>query len=404
MRIVPAFTITITSFLLIATSCKNEKAKESEQLAESPKEVNLYGFNPDTLNVSETKIKNGETFIGLMNRLGLGTADASTLVRRSGEIFNVRSMRAGADISAYYGKDTLNPALRYVVYHRDKIHKTVFVCFDSLQVRKADREVVSVDKFADILIENSLYADADKAGVPIALAWELSDIYAWNVDFFSLRKGDRFRAFYTVLECDGEYCSVDKVDFAVFSRDGKNEYAIRLDTGDGGNKFWNEKGESLRKSFLKAPLHFRRISSTFSYARKHPITGKVRPHTGVDYAAPAGTPVVALGDGTVINAYWDKKGGGNTIKIRHNSVYTTAYLHLRGFAKGIKGGVRVHQGQTIGYVGSTGASTGPHLDFRVWKNGTPINPLKMESPSAEPLKKEFIAQLDSLYTSYKSKL
>lgn len=160
----------------------------------------------------------------------------------------------------------------------------------------------------------------------------------------------------------------------------------------------------MRKSFLKAPLQFRRISSTFSYARKHPITGRVRPHTGVDYAAPAGTPVVALGDGTVVKAYWDTKGGGNTIKIRHNSVYTTAYLHLRGFAKGIKGGVRVQQGQTIGYVGSTGSSTGPHLDFRVWKNGTPINPLKMESPSAEPLKKEFMPQLDSLYKFYSSKL
>lgn len=404
MRSILPLTITTLVFLLLVPACKNEKGKEPEQIVESAKETNLYGFKPDTLNLSETKVKNGETFIGLMNRLGLSATDAHTLVRRSGEAFNVRSMRAGAEISAYYSKDTLSPGLKYVVYHRDKIHKTVFQCFDSLQVRKADREVNAVDKFVDIRIENSLYADADKAGAPIALAWELSDIYAWNVDFFSLRKGDRFRAFYTVLECDGEYCSVDKVDFAVFSRDGKNEYAIRLDTGDGGNKFWNEKGESLRKSFLKAPLHFRRISSTFSYARKHPITGKVRPHTGVDYAAPAGTPVVALGDGTVINAYWDKKGGGNTIKIRHNSVYTTAYLHLRGFAKGIKGGVRVHQGQTIGYVGSTGASTGPHLDFRVWKNGTPINPLKMESPSAEPLKKEFRPQLDSLYKSFNAKL
>ena len=146
----------------------------------------------------------------------------------------------------------------------------------------------------------------------------------------------------------------------------------------------------MKKAFLKAPLKYSRISSGFSYARKHPVTRKVRPHTGVDYAAPKGTPVMSIGDGVVTSRKYEG-AGGNTVRIRHNSVYSTAYLHLSKFASNLKVGQRVRQGEVIGYVGSTGTSTGPHLDFRVWKNGTPINPLKMESPPAEPVKKENMA-------------
>ena len=200
---------------------------------------------------------------------------------------------------------------------------------------------------------------------------------------------------YDEASCEGEIIDIDTVFYAEFRHEGKMFPAIRLDQGDGGNVYWNEKGESMKKAFLKAPLKFSRISSGFSYHRKHPVTGKVRAHTGVDYAAPTGTPVMSIGDGTVISKGWGG-GGGNTVKIRHNSVYTTAYLHLSRYAAGLKVGDRVRQGDIIGYVGSTGMSTGPHLDFRVWKGGTPINPLTMESPSAEPIKPENIPMLDSL--------
>ena len=159
----------------------------------------------------------------------------------------------------------------------------------------------------------------------------------------------------------------------------------------------------MRKAFLKAPLHFSRISSGFSYHRRHPITKKVQPHLAVDYAAPKGTPVMAIGDGTVISAGYSG-AAGNMVKIRHNSVYTSAYLHLSGYAKGIRAGERVSQGQVIGYVGSTGRSTGPHLDFRVWKNGSPINPLTMESPSVEPIRSENLPALDSLNRHYQQLL
>ena len=172
-----------------------------------------------------------------------------------------------------------------------------------------------------------------------------------------------------------------------------------FDQKDGGNLWWNEKGESMRKAFLKAPLQYSRISSGFSYARKHPVTRKVQPHTGVDYAAPTGTPVMTIGDGVVTSVKYEG-AGGNTVRIRHNSVYSTAYLHLSKYAKGLKAGQRVKQGDVIGYVGSTGRSTGPHLDFRVWKNGTPINPLTMDSPPAEPIKEENKAAFQAAIVAY----
>jgi murein DD-endopeptidase MepM/ murein hydrolase activator NlpD len=155
----------------------------------------------------------------------------------------------------------------------------------------------------------------------------------------------------------------------------------------------------MKKAFLKAPLNFTRISSKFTYNRKHPVLKIVRPHTGVDYAAPSGTPVVALGEGVVIHKGW-AGGGGNTIKIKHPGNYVTSYMHLRGYAKGIKKGSRVAQGELIGYVGSTGLSTGPHLDFRVYKNGVPIDPLKMESPSVEPIAKEYMDSFEAQKEHY----
>ena len=219
------------------------------------------------------------------------------------------------------------------------------------------------------------------------------------MDFFGLQKGDRFRVIYDEKICDGEVVAVDTVRYALFTSRGENYPAVMFDQHDGGNIYWNEKGESMRKAFLKAPLHYSRISSGFSYARKHPVTRRVQPHTGVDYAAPKGTPVVTVGDGVVTSAKYEG-AGGNVIRIRHNSVYSTAYLHLSKYASGIKAGKRVRQGEVIGYVGSTGRSTGPHLDFRVWKNGSPINPLKMKSPPAEPLRQENMEAFSAVVARY----
>ena len=286
--------------------------------------------------------------------------------------------------------------LEYLVYNRDRINLTVLKCTKPYGAWRVTKPVEHTRKFSDVSITSSLWNDMTAAGASPMLLVHLEDIYAWTVDFFGLQKGDRFRVIYTEASCEGEVIDIDTIHIAMFNRGDKEMPAIRFDQGDGGNLYWNEKGESMRKAFLKAPLRFSRISSGFSYHRKHPVSGVVKAHTGVDYAAPTGTPVMSIGDGTVISKGWSG-GGGNTVKIRHNSVYTTAYLHLSRYAAGLAVGSRVRQGEVIGYVGSTGVSTGPHLDFRVWRSGQPINPLKMESPSEEPIKPENLAALDSVY-------
>lgn len=389
---------------ILAISCHHGPGS-SRRASSGQKETILpLGFLTDTFRLESTSVRPGETFTGLFTRLGMSYNGSANLAQVCEGCFDVRKLRAGNKVDAYYAKgDSTGNGPAYVVYAKDRIRSTVFRCCDSLAVWEAEKQVDTVDRFSDITISTSLWNDMLSAGASPLLILELADIYAWTVDFFGLRTDDRFRVFYKELLCEGETIDIQSVDFAVFSRGDYELYAVRFDQGDGGNCYWNEKGESMRKAFLKAPLRFNRISSKFSYARRHPVTGKVKPHTGVDYAAPIGTPVHALGDGTVLSAGW-AGGGGNTIKIRHNSVYTTGYLHLRNFASGIRAGARVSQGQIIGYVGSTGTSTGPHLDFRVWKNGSPVNPLTLESPSAEPAKEENKAAIDSLYRLYKSKL
>ena len=382
------------SLILLAPSCMGGRQEgEVEEEAELPR----LGFFADSLLVEEWTVHPGETFSGLFTRMGMTSDDSYQLAKICDSVFDVRKLRAGNTIEAYF--DSLGHDLKYVVYNNDRIHQTVFKCFDSLQVWTSEREISYERRYADVQISSSLWNDMTSAGASPLLALKLSDIYAWTVDFFGLHDGDRFRVLYVQTLCEGDIIAVDTVYYALFSRDGRDIPAIRYDQGDGGNVYWNEQGESLKKAFLKAPLQFSRISSGFSYARRHPVTGKIRPHTAIDYAAPAGTPVMSIGDGTVLSVGW-AGGGGNTVKIRHNSSYVTSYMHLSRYARGLKAGQHVHQGQVIGYVGSTGTATGPHLDFRVYKDGTAINPLKMESPSADPIRPENLPALDSVRHVY----
>lgn len=389
------------SFVLLALLPACHRRGGSVQPPMEQKDTVLpLGFRTDDFAVDSSRVREGETFSSLMMRLGMGGRDAYELAECCKDVFDVRRMRAGNGVESYYSVDTAGRKLEYVVYHNDRIRSTVFRCRDSLFASVYDRPVLHERKVADVSIRSSLWNDMLDAGASPLLLVDLADIYAWTVNFFGLQKDDRFRVIYDQTVCDGEVVRIDSIEFAIYDSGGFRACAIRFDQGDGGNKYWNEKGESLRKAFLKAPLKYNRISSRFSYHRKHPITGVVRPHTAVDYAAPTGTPVHSIGDGTVTLCGWDGSGGGNRIKIRHMNGYETCYMHLSKFASGIRSGVRVSQGQTIGYVGSTGHSTGPHLDFRVWKDGTPVDPLKMISPPSEPLKQENIDSLGKVYASF----
>ena len=385
-------------FLLVAiASCNLRKAADTDT-EPIPEPIPERGFWPDSLSLREGFIKSGQTFSGLMTSLGMSSDGAYKLYQACDSLFDVRTLRAGNTFDAYY-QDSL---LQYVVYNAGKVNRVVFQCFEPYSVWDAPRQVEYEQRYTDVTITSSLWNDLIAHDASPDLILKLADIYAWTVDFFGLQEQDRFRVLYGQTMCEGALVSVDTVYYAVYNSGDREVQAIMLDVGgEDSNIYWNENGESLRKAFLKAPLKFTRISSGFSYNRRHPVTGQVRAHTGVDYAAPTGTPVMSIGDGTVTSIGYEG-GGGNTVRIRHNSVYTTAYLHLSKYASGLKVGQHVSQGEVIGYVGMTGTATGPHLDFRVWMNGTPINPLTMESPSSEPLPEEYLPALDSVRTLYRS--
>ena len=386
-------------------------AEQEVTVAESPAErmasheplADIFGL--DSLRCEEGKVKNGQFFSTLLEKLGLNAREAYDLTQATDTVFDPRNLRVGNTYAAYY---SVTPAeaeesLQYLVYDRYRGSQIVFRCQPPYEAWVYDKPVSIEQRYADVTIQNSLWVDMTDAGVSPLLVSDLSDIYAWTVDFFGLQKGDRFKVLYEEKVCDGEVIAIDTVRYAVFTHSGQDFPMVMYNAGDGGNIWWNEKGESMRKAFLKAPLKFSRISSGFSYARRHPVTRRVQPHTGVDYAAPKGTPVMSIGDGVVTSMKYEG-AGGNTVRITHNSVYKTAYLHLSKYGPGLKVGQRVRQGQVIGYVGSTGRSTGPHLDFRVWKNGTPINPLKMDSPPAEPLKAEFRPAFEAAYADSRARI
>ncbi len=397
--------LVLTTLCIFALSCASTKENDAEADAAAHAEsvAGPLGFCPDSLESVSGKVGKGQFFSNLLESLGMSAKDGYDLTMACDSVFDARTLRVGNGYEAYYSSDTTGRHLEYLVYERDRASQIVFRCRPPFRAEVVMKEVRVEPKYADVTISSSLWNDMLDAGVFPLLIISLSDIYAWTIDFFGLQKGDRFKVLYEQKVCDGEVIAIDTVRYAVFTHGGKELPMIMFDQHDGGNIWWNDKGESMRKAFLKAPLKYSRVSSGFSYARRHPVTRKVRPHTGVDYAAPAGTPVYTIGDGKVTSIKHEG-AGGKTVRITHNSVYKTAYLHLSRYAKGLKVGQRVRQGELIGYVGSTGRSTGPHLDFRVWKNGTPINPLKMDSPPAEPLKKDNMPAFEAAAENYKARI
>lgn len=362
--------------------------------APEPEPRYMYGIAVDDYRVDTCKVQAGETLSGILNRHGLTQKqwrDMQPLLKRDPELASIR------EGGQYYtlSNDT---ALCYFAYRINRRETRIASLLDSFYLWHDTLPLTVERRKAEFTITSSLWQAISSQDLPIELALELSEIYAWTINFFALQPGDSVRVLYDEQFVEDSRIGIGRIYAAHFYHGKHWLPAYYLDAGKASG-YYDAEGNSLRKTFLKAPLNYKRISSHFTYARKHPVYHVVRPHTGVDYAAPAGTPVVALGDGVVtFKAY--KGGGGNTIKIRHNSTYETGYLHLSKYAKGLKVGQYVKQGEVIGYVGSTGASTGPHLDFRVWKHGTPVNPLTLESPSAEPVPADMRQAYDSIATHY----
>jgi murein DD-endopeptidase MepM/ murein hydrolase activator NlpD len=363
--------------------------------------VNQFGFNDYDLVETIKNVQRNETLSDIFNSFNIGDISLDQIINKTKKIFNVRSIREGRPYHSYVTDDSLSQ-LKYLVYQIDYINFLIFDFNDSLLVYKGTKQIEQRKNTFAATINNSLYASLNENGASIELALKLSQIFAWQVDFYSIQRGDFFKVIYEENLVDGKVIGIGNIAGAYFNHKGQEYYAIPFEQ-DSVIQFFDQYGNSLRKAFLKAPLEFSRISSRFSKNRFHPILKRNKPHLGTDYAAPHGTPIRTIGDGIVVEAGYSG-GNGNYVKVKHNSTYSTQYLHMSRFAKGIRKGATVKQGQVIGYVGSTGMATGPHLCFRFWKNGIQVDPYKEKNPPSFPVKKEMIAQFDSVKSEIISEL
>jgi murein DD-endopeptidase MepM/ murein hydrolase activator NlpD len=363
----------------------------TEALAEES-QLNSFGFISDSLEHQTYSVSKNETLSEILLKHGIAASDIMNLVNNAKDVLDVRKIVAGNLYHAFTNGDSIN-TLVYFVYEKSPRHFVVFDLRDSINVYESEKEVVVRENQKSAIIDQSLYVSLMNVEATPELAIKLSEIFAWQIDFYHLQKNDNFKVIYDELYVDNKFFAIGTIKAAIFSHRGKDYYAIPF-TQDSVYQYFDEDGNSLRKAFLKAPLEFGRISSRYSKSRLHPVLKVRRPHHGVDYAAPVGTPIRTTGDGVVADIGYNG-GAGKFIKIRHNSVYTTMYLHLSRYAKGIKKGTTVQQGQVIGYVGNTGLSTGPHLDYRFYVNGSPVDPLKVEIPSAHPVKEELRAEYEA---------
>jgi murein DD-endopeptidase MepM/ murein hydrolase activator NlpD len=381
--------------LLLVATCIGRRTvvvDESEPLT-------MYDIAYEKYELVEGTVERDETIGKIFDRFGIGPGGVyriEQVATRDG--IEIAKIKVGQPYVAMLESDTLSvdsiarPRLAHFAY---EISQTDYFVVslpgvktvdgdDSIVVRKGSKPIRVERRQASATIESSMWNAIAGNGLPLALAVELEEIFGWSVDFFGIQKGDSFEVIYDQRYIDTvQMNGVGRIWCAVFHHGGKQLYAIPFKQDD-RIAYWDENGNSLKKQFLRAPLNYSRISSRFSNARRHPITRIVRPHHAVDYAAPSGTPVRAVADGVVTRRYWER-GGGNTVWIKHARGYETGYLHLQ--RPGNFGpGTRVSQGQTIGYVGSTGQSTGPHLDYRIRVNGRPIDPLKIPQEPGQPIK------------------
>jgi murein DD-endopeptidase MepM/ murein hydrolase activator NlpD len=355
--------------------------------------VQMFGISVDSYYTETGIVQRNQILAQILRDYTLPRGAMAQLVTLTSKEFDMRRIKAGNPYTLFLTRDSVS-MLQYLVYEHSPVDYSVFDFTDSLRVYDYKKAIVPVEKRVRGKIETSLWNTITQQNINPMLALELSDIYAWTVDFFGIQPGDSFSVVYDELFVDTTDVGIGRIHAAYFRQNGREYYAIPF-VQDSIESYFDADGNSLRRAFLKAPLHFRRISSRYSHSRLHPILRIRRPHHGVDYSAPVGTPVYSIGDGKVLETGY-RGQSGRMVKVRHNSVYTTAYLHLSGYGKGIHPGASVRQGDIIGYVGSSGLSSGPHLDFRVYKNGSAVDPLKMESPPVDPVKMENMSAFDSV--------
>ena len=366
-----------------------------------PEPTLLYGMPVDSMLVIEDKIKRNQNISEILAAHNVSTEAIFKLAAMSRDIFDVRKLAANKKYTLICDQDSLKTAKAFV-YEQNAIEYVVFNLRDSISIEKHQKEVQIMEKGVSGTIQSSLSVTMSELGLPVQLTNDFVDVFAWQLDFFRLQRGDKFKVIYEDKLVDGQSVGIGDIKAIYFEHFGNDYYAYVFDQGEGIDYF-DENGNSLRKALLRYPLEFTRISSRYSGNRYHPVQKRWKAHRGTDFAAPRGTPIRSVGDGIVVEARF-KKYNGNYVKIRHNSTYTTQYLHMSKIASGIKAGMKVRQNQTIGYVGSTGLATGNHLCYRFWKNGAQIDALQVDLPPSEPIDKELMARYENERAEWKSKL
>jgi len=367
-------------------------AEDTVVVVEEPKAAEiLYGISLDRKVVIASTVRPNENLSSILSGYNVSLQEIDQLVRKAKGVFDVRKINAHHNYKLICSEDSI---ARFMIYETNKVDYVVFDLNDSLDVYTGSKEVNSVESAITGVITSSLYQSMIDGGTSPQLVDYVADIFGWQLDFSRLQPGDRYKIIYQKKLVEDEVAEIGPVLAAEFIHEGNPFYAVRFDQSKGPDYF-DEKGQSLRKAFLKYPVKFTRISSRYSGRRFHPVLKRYRSHLGTDYAAPRGTPIRAAGDGVVTEASYHR-ANGNYVKIRHNATYTTQYLHMSKIAGGIRPGTKVDQGQTIGYVGSTGLANGPHLCYRFWKNGKQVDAMRVELPPSEPIAEDNKISYDSV--------
>ena len=376
--------------IVVLISCQKEKEKkviepEVEVIKKKPPVVKEFGFNIDHFTVVKDTIKPGDSFGEILDSHGVDRGRVFEITNKIKDSFNVTRIQAGKPYTLFKSKDTSAKA-QIFVYQNNDIDYTVVDFRDSIIATKNKKPVKLVEKIASGIIESSLLQTFDDINVNSLVAYKMADIYAWAIDFTRLEAGDEFKVIYTEKYIEDSIpAGIEMIKASYFKHRGKPIFAYRFahDSLEQGFDFYDQEADNLRRAFLRAPVQFSRISSRYNLRRRIKYYGnKIRPHKGTDFAAPIGTPILATADGIVTKS--ERKGGnGKYVRIRHNATYETQYLHMSRQA--VKVGQYVRQGETIGYIGMTGNTSGPHVCYRFWKNGKQVDPFQQDLPASKPL-------------------
>jgi murein DD-endopeptidase MepM/ murein hydrolase activator NlpD len=376
------------SFLIKPDSETGSEIVDIDEPEEEVVVLDTYGIQYEPLLIDTLKIRNRQTLGHIFSGYNFDNQFIDKIVTEMRDVFDPRYIKAGNTYKTYQKQESDSLlSLQYFVYDISPLEYLKIDFSDSLVISRGEKKVTPVKLNVSGIIYSSLWETLSQNNINPELAIKLSEILAWEVDFYRIQRGDRFKVVYEENFVGDESVGIGRIDAIYFVHHDEEIYGFKYEK-DTVSGYFGPEGENLRKVFLAAPLKFGRISSGYSASRVHPVLGTRRPHYGTDYAAPTGTPIYAVGDGVVTEARYTS-GNGNYVKIRHNSVYDTQYLHMSRFAQGIRRGKKVEQGDVIGYVGMTGLATGPHVCFRFWKNGQQVNHRKEEFPSADPLHPDY---------------